>query len=344
MFLGPQNFAIAGEFLPSGIGNCVAEESDDEKRVDVWAKDYPADDGDAPSNIIPVWIGPDVWNNRTGLVTGAHENPVAGRTNYLYARVRNRGADIAHATSVDFWVARSGIGLNWPDAFTWIGRLHAPRVAGDGSSVTLGPLQWTPPAAAGVSHYAIYARINSPVDPIPPGYENESIVRNVRNQNNIVWKNLQVMQLVPLDVLRPIAGYSRPKYAVAKFDVLNNSTAGEQADFMIEVTGGQSRRKSDIFLEIPRTLTANPKSLPLAKTGFAVANDPGLGAPDAELVRVKMTGNVAHIRGAVLEPGRSNAIRLLVLAEPRYDKKASIEITKIVRGQVVDGMRLEVVP
>ncbi len=86
---------------------------------------------------------PDIWNRLAGDGGTANQAPVAGITNYLYVRVRNRGTSAANNVIVN---AFQGSGaLRWPT--DWIA-LSTASLPGNsivpGGQTVVGPFQWTP--------------------------------------------------------------------------------------------------------------------------------------------------------------------------------------------------------
>src|SRR5262249_17271623 len=126
---------------------------------------------------------------------------------YVYVKVRNRGhgpssggLDVLHV----YW-ADASTGLPWPGTGVWN---EIDCVLGSGIDPcplpSIGPMKdyvvelpWVPPnpVQTGTSHYCLIARIET----VPWGTfgmtfaEGPSIWQNVRDNNNIVWKNVTVL-------------------------------------------------------------------------------------------------------------------------------------------------------
>lgn len=185
--LAPQEFTIVSEALPITSSPCALGSS-----ADVWMRDNPADTGAVPSTGL-LWLSPDVWNRLDGDGGTAHENPEFGRLNHLYASVRNIGPAAAGATAVDVWIAPAATGLAWPGSFSYVGRLAVPNL-GAGEVRQIGPLAWAPPDPTPSWHFCFYVKAVSLQDPITIT-ESSQVDRNTRNSNNIVWRNLNVVDL-----------------------------------------------------------------------------------------------------------------------------------------------------
>lgn len=186
--LPPQAYTIVAEALPVQSGPCSSTPAGD-----VWLMDTPADTGAVPSSGNQ-WEGPDPWNRQTADGMTTHQNPEYGQTNALYATLRNTMATTVRSTSVDFWIAAASVGLIWPDNFTSVGRLTAPNMT-PSEVRQIGPLLWSPPAPIPLPHHCMYVRVQSPQDPITFA-EGPNIWTNSQNSNNIVYRNMDIYDLL----------------------------------------------------------------------------------------------------------------------------------------------------
>lgn len=92
------------------------------------------------------WESQDMWVRRSPDGGGTHEDPVVGRTNYMYVRVKNRGTAAATKVSVKAYHCNPGAGLAWPDHWSPmdVPVLSAPSPIPSGGDLVLGPFAWTP--------------------------------------------------------------------------------------------------------------------------------------------------------------------------------------------------------
>jgi hypothetical protein len=182
---------------------------------DLWSKDTDDDIGDEPNTLSSyVCLSDDIWVRRTsdGLTNQEHENPLGGATNYVYVRVRNRGCQNASNAKVKLYWAKASSGLGWPAP--WDGSVTTPALMGDligtgntgnvaGSGFTILEYSWTVPNPADYAgiggsktHFCLLSRIEtsntSPYGMTFP--ETGSLSGNVRNNNNIVWKNITIAE------------------------------------------------------------------------------------------------------------------------------------------------------
>lgn len=186
--------------------------------VDLYIQDKPTDNGTEP-NPDPSgqwWVSQDIWirnNNDGGTV---HQNPRGGFTNYVYVRVRNRGNmqsfSMSNVRLRTYWAKASG-SLSWTSPWTGgtacspavqmgnpIGTSQIPNVAANGSIVMVFP--WSAPTPSTYNacfgadrfHFCLLARIEttnySPFGMTFP--ETTNLGLNVKNNNNIAWKNVSV--------------------------------------------------------------------------------------------------------------------------------------------------------
>jgi hypothetical protein len=161
-------------------------------RTDVWSKDLAADVGLEPDPALagqPMWQSPDIWVRHTNT-PGPHENPEYGQVNYVKVNVRNRSLVTAINVPVKVYYANASAGLAWPIDWTLIGTVTVASLAGGATTEITVP--WSPP---GTGHYCLLSRLDTPQDPMT-FTETTNIDYNVRYNNNIVWKNVNVVDLV----------------------------------------------------------------------------------------------------------------------------------------------------
>lgn len=183
---------------------------------DLWMQDCPDDDGSEPyAGAGSICDSDDIWirNGTDGLAYQDHQNPVAGQVNTVYVRVRNRGCPAAGAQAgiLHLYWAKASPSLSWPSPWDGLTTNPAPMGGeiGRGTSVSVvgGTQQivsfpWLPPDpslyssfGADHAHFCLLARLEAGPGPafgmtVP---ETGDLPANVRNNNNIVWKNLTVL-------------------------------------------------------------------------------------------------------------------------------------------------------
>jgi hypothetical protein len=135
-----------------------------------------------------IWIHPDPTQPAGTYLT--HDNPRFGQTNKIFVRVQNRGGAPVAGARLEVRVAFASLGLTWPAQWQWVGTYNLPAIPGQGSYVAEFP--WLP---AGSGHYCLLARILSADDPMAVT-ETSGISGNVRANNNIAWRNVNVVNLL----------------------------------------------------------------------------------------------------------------------------------------------------
>jgi|TARA_R100000935_G_scaffold23315_1_gene42598 hypothetical protein len=165
----------------------------------------------------------DIWvrNQDDGLLVKEHQNPEydSNNPNYVYVRVTNSSCDSSTGSDpLKLYWAKANTALSWPDH--WDGSLTmTDPITGEDilmgdqiGTVNIPPLdigqeailtfEWLVPNPEDYEninpnpwHFCLLARIDTPNDPMTTP-ENDNIVLNVWNNNNIVWKNTTVVDVV----------------------------------------------------------------------------------------------------------------------------------------------------
>ena len=163
-------------------------------RDDAWMKDTWSDTGMEPDPAQagqPMWESPYIWVRNSQDLQRVHQhqhqNPVVGQTNYIYVKLHH-GAAVSG--NLEIKVANATLGLGWPGNWTTVSAVPI-TVAAAGGSTRIVEVAWTPPAAG---HFCLVARWDSASDPMTKP-EGGNIEVNVRDNNNIVWRNVNLIEL-----------------------------------------------------------------------------------------------------------------------------------------------------
>lgn len=195
--------------------------------LDLYSKDKPWDMGKQPSNVSNLWESEDIWvrKQNDGIVNQVHEDPEyyanPANQDYVYVRIRNRGCVASTGTEqVTLHWAKAATALAWPN--NWNGSIltstgfplggligTAPLPVIQPGNATILTFPWNPPNPAdyvgGLTtdpslfwaeephHFCLLSRIVASSDPI--SIEVSSVSDNVNNNNNIVWKNVSVVDI-----------------------------------------------------------------------------------------------------------------------------------------------------
>ncbi len=189
-----------------------------EYQGDLWMRDNPSDQGFEPNNTTAhFWQSSAIKINASNLggpiLQGhnlvAHQNPQYGSNNYVYVELSNRGCrPIGAGDEVIVYFSKASTGLNWPQHWinysinsvlygNEIGRVTLSNDLNPGDQITI-KIPWNNvPNPSNFStdpnHFCLLARIVSPIDDpmyIPEGI---SVFTNTKNNNNIVWRNVNVI-------------------------------------------------------------------------------------------------------------------------------------------------------
>jgi Metallo-peptidase family M12 len=185
----------------------------------VWMKDTWNDSGLEPDPATAgeaMWQSPYIWIRNAQdvdlLHQHQHENPELGSTNWVYVKLHN-GGPIANG-ELKVYYANASVSLDWPSSWTLIGSV--PLSIGASTS-KVAELAWN--SLPGTGHFCLTARWESASDPMTFA-EGNDIGANTRNNNNIVWRNVNIVDLLA-DANRSVA---------MNFEPLKGSTLEIQFD------------------------------------------------------------------------------------------------------------------
>jgi hypothetical protein len=140
------------------------------------------------------WECKAIWNRRhpDGMTT--HEDPIVGKNNYAYAKIKNRGTQQATNVVVKAFQADPTIGLVYPTDWTPMttAQLAAPNIAPNNSAEKIvGPFKWKPTK---VGHQCMFMIVSAKADAsnvsnFSPG-ETIPEWRLVPHDNNIGQRNV----------------------------------------------------------------------------------------------------------------------------------------------------------
>ncbi len=188
--------------------------------IDLYVRDSVGDIGLEPNTTNWMWMSPDIWVRNAkdgGLV---HQNPeynTSGTPNVVYVRVTNRGtqASTGYEMLRTYW-AKAGTSLSWTSP--WLGGVyHNGALMGSPIGMANIPIlqpgqqtilafPWVVPNPYEYTidrwHFCLLARIVASTDPMT-FTETTNLGANVKNNNNIAWKNVSVIDIIPNIVKKP---------------------------------------------------------------------------------------------------------------------------------------------
>lgn len=225
---------------------------------DVYLRDFVGDTGEPHAG--PISASPDiilrptaVANPQTAYGAGSgteNSNTLgfeaeAGQDNYVYVRALNQGG--ADATNVDatvYWSPPAT--LITPNMWTLIGTVTIPNVpTGEVLTVSDG-IVWQSASIPGPGHYCLVGILDDDMDPGPdPGNLNDwaTFERFIRDNNNVSWRNFDVVNNVP-----PSGGSAPPGYV--PIDFLVAGAHDRARPFAFEVIA-KLPRGAELMLQAP---------------------------------------------------------------------------------------------
>lgn len=187
--------------------------------LDLYIGDSSDDFGIEPNTTTPyMWTSDNIWVRNTNDGKLEHQNPEYsnnGTPNYVSVRVVNKSCVASSGNDqLKLYWAKASTALSYPNP--WLGGIHHPVTGADmGNPVgtvnipvlqpgqeTIITLPWVVPNPANYGndgdqwHFCLLSRIESANDPMTAA-ETTNLNNNVRYNNNIAWKNITVIDLIP---------------------------------------------------------------------------------------------------------------------------------------------------
>ena len=260
---------------------------------DLYIEDNQNDIGQEPNIHTDIfWNSPDIWvrNQQDGVTNQVHQNPEYDpvNPNYIYVKIRNKSCDTSSGNDIlkVYW-SKATIGYSWPYHWdgSWVvngidmgGELtitipNIPSILPGGEAIMEIP--WMVPDPddyIGISsnpwHFSLLARIESTEDPMAYTEGNYTAV-NVKNNNNIAWKNVNVVDLVP-NVSTPIGSVialSNPTGQATTYNLSFFKDPGE--------TGKPIYQEAEVGITLDSTLVAAWNAGGSLGSNYALANTTG---------------------------------------------------------------------
>ena len=199
----------------------LAAQALNSSEVDLYTKDTPEDFGAEPNTASELlYVSEDIWvrNQADGLENQVHENPeyTPNEPVYVYVRVRNKSCEASLGNEqLNLYWAKASTALTWPQY--WDGSITDPTLMGNQIGVQNIPIilagdedvmefPWFPPNPADYEdineqpwHFCLLSRIVASNDPMNNEIFNQdwNLGYNVGNNNNIAWKNVSVVDVIP---------------------------------------------------------------------------------------------------------------------------------------------------
>lgn len=230
-------FAEEGEYLitcQSGLAGDQRPENDVisgtfttvPKIEDVWSRDNWDDDGEEPSDEDDWYQSPDLWVRHDDDGGLWHQDPIAGQTNYVYVRLRNRGAAKAEG-SVDLSWLEPSLGTRCDD-WSPIATLPFEKLYADREKILKAA--WVPSRSG---HTCLQSVITATLDPYNTDLACDPLW--VPYDNNVAWRNVNIVEN-PAGPTRVPSGDTRAPQDVLEAEVrlVNVYNLPEDVDLIVE--------------------------------------------------------------------------------------------------------------
>jgi zinc metalloprotease ZmpB len=346
-------FEKQGSYQPAGAPAVVTTEGAP-PAVDVYI-----DDGRAGEYqyIHAHWNNTSMWNRNAPDGLPGHQNAIDGQTNYMYCKVKNRGANAANNVTVRAYHSLPGAGLTWPvdfDEMGPVGGLPIASVAGNNASEqTVGPFEWEPNINA-YGHDCVLMIASVAGD--PSNVDNFTATdtvqewRLVPHDNNVGQRNVSVvpgegggeMLVAALDGAFFMAGNNLNKKAdmelqvhmpavlankgwKLKFDGIPNNKfsldAGNKRKVHLALQAGSDFTKADIVGAADRMISIDLLANGMVIGGMSYHVDPNLKTPSGgKQPSGKECGGAAQTLIDCLKVGGGKKVKKVCV------KKVSIDI------------------
>jgi hypothetical protein len=128
------------------------------------------------------------------------EDAVQGQDQFIYLRVRNRGAvDATNVQATVYWSEPATLVI--PDPNKVIGSTVIPSVPAANVLTVSPPIKWAGNSIPPKGHYCFVCLIDNARDPAPPSPADflsfDNFMRFVRENNNVTWRNFNVVDNEP---------------------------------------------------------------------------------------------------------------------------------------------------
>lgn len=209
---GPDN-AAPGWDAATGFGLIDGQAALDflqQGNFNAYIRDSILDNGTEPVVENRLWASPDIIVRAEEVAdpqeelgqTVKHRHDLSdevedGQENYVYLRVQNRGTVTGDCTATVYFTD-PGMFAN-PGSWQNIGLLNIQNLE-PGEFRVVGPLTWQDAQIPTTGHFCLISILDSESDPAPDLstiHSSEDFVNMVRDKNNVAWKNIQIVDLIP---------------------------------------------------------------------------------------------------------------------------------------------------
>lgn len=290
---------------------------------DVYLRDFVGDNGDPHSGAISA--SPDIILRQSAVADpqaafgagSGTENDMAlgyeaeaGQDNHVYVRVRNRGGSVAsNVEATVYWAPPAT--LLTPDLWTLLGSTILTTVP-TGDLLTVGDgITWPAAAIPAPGHYCFVGILDAPRDPGPSPADFldwDNFTTFIRNNNNVTWRNFNVVNNTPPPRAEPPGYIALPFLAAGAPD----KARPMRLEIVPRLPAG-----AEVILELPfefaERLRARPRPMPFspARNAPDTPDAPKPGCP--RMIHISLNHCVRTSFPEVAFPARARIpLRLLV--------------------------------
>jgi len=343
--------------------------------VDLYMKDthityLPTRDRGEEPNIDegPMWLSTDIWVRRDaddGVFFQEHQNPDhydLGGTNYVYVRVRNRGSQPSPADlPLNLYWSKAATALSWPSH--WDGSITSPALMGEqigqphllpsikpgGSHIEV--FEWNAPDPQVYAdaynlepgsffanepwHFCLLARVEDGL-PMP---ETADLNGNVKQNNNIVWKNVSVV-----DIAGNLSGGTWADDKLYGASVLTGDAWGTGGTFDLAFRNPDHYRGNPVTEEAEVRVTLSAPLWDLWVAGGMQMDN--LAISRIERHQLIVTGSPARLKNITFEPNQRELVHVgfnflsrKLSGQPRFD----FDLVQEKEGLAVGGERYHII-
>jgi hypothetical protein len=241
----------------------------------------------------------------------------SGQDNYIYVRMRNRGPVAANGVRATVYWSPVAT-LVTPNLWTLIGTTNPVNVP-PAPVLTVAPeLVWPKAGIPATGHYCFIALLDHAQDPAPPipgPTDWNGFVDLIRNQNNVSWRNFNVVNVLPDPTADPIA-----------MPFLLTGDPGRERRFDIEIAV-HLPSDAKLLLEINQGMVgvlpaAWQERITLIDRNKAILEVPRLRSNP--FCNVRLATAAAHKCRFILNPSRGLAAGLHTIAVRQFDQGTQV--------------------
>jgi hypothetical protein len=309
-----------------------------------------------------MWNSQEIWvrHNSGESYIDVHQNPEydPGNPNYVNVRVTNRSCVTSSGNEeLTLYWAKASTSLNWPH--NWDGSLTMGDITGTNSQAPTGGIvgtlnipslepgqeaivefEWMPPNPIDYVfvnnepwHFCLLARIETPTDPMN-FTEGTFITDNVKNNNNIAWKNMTVVNATQTGT---------PTIKPGGLVMIGNTTGENTEQYSFELFADEIN--SPVFDEAEVLITLNQSGFDRWLNGGGMAEN--IEIFNEEERELLITGNNAQLQNMLYEAGEWDTLYLSFnFLTDEVTGKSSFEyhlIQKNAEGEAVGGEVYQIV-